>query len=174
MNKIIKLTYFVVTTSLLSQTAIAEEKTLSERVLGCVKITQDKARLTCFDQATEKYSNKSVDLTVTPLAAQQVDSNVTHLTAEQVDSFSKEQVKKTAEETAKEIASITLTISKLSKSPYGQWKITFENGQKWQQKDNYKLSLKKGQRVILTKGAISSVFLQKENSTKRIKVKRLK
>jgi hypothetical protein len=83
-------------------------------------------------------------------------------------------VKKTAEEKAKEIDSITLTISQLSKSPYGQWKITFDNGQRWQQKDNHKLSLKTGQRVILTKGAISSVFLQKENSTKRIKVKRLK
>ena len=99
---------------------------------------------------------------------------ITGLTAEQVDSFSKEQVKKTAEESAKEIDSITLTISKLSKSPYGEWRITFENGQRWQQKDNYKLSLKTGQRVILTKGSLSSVYLQKENTTKRIKVKRLK
>lgn len=186
MNKITKLTYFAVVTSLLSHTAIAEEESLSDRVQGCVKITQDTARLACFDQLTVKHSNKSVDLAVTPLvtpqvdsevtqlAAQQVGSEVTELTAQQIDSFSKEQVKKTAEESAKEINSITLTISKLSKTPYGQWKITFDNGQKWKQKDNYQLSLKTGQRVILTKGSLSSVYLQKENTTKRIKVKRLK
>ena len=162
MNKITKLTYFAVVTSLLSQTAIAEEKSLSDRVQACIKITQDTARLACFDQLISKAS------------AKKAEAQITGLTAKQVDAFSKEQVKKTAEEKAKEIDSITLTISDLSKSPYGQWKITFENGQRWQQKDNYKLSLKTGQRVILTKGAISSVFLQKENGTKRIKVKRLK
>ena len=186
MNKITRLTFLAIVTSLLSQSAVAEEASLSDRIQGCVKITQDMARLACFDQLTVKHSNNSVDLAVTQLGAQQVDSevtqlatqqvesNVTQLTAQQIDSFSKEQVKKTAEESAKEIDSITLTISKLSKTPYDQWKITFENGQKWKQKDNYKLSLKTGQRVILTKGSLSSVYLQKENTTKRIKVKRLK
>ena len=95
------------------------------------------------------------------------------MTAEQVDSFSKGQVKKTSEEFANEINYIALTISQLRKTPYGRWKITFENGQKWQQKDNYKLRLETGQRVVLTKGAISSVLLQKENTKKRIKVKGL-
>ena len=162
MNKIAKLTYLAVVTSLISQTAIAEEKNLSDRVQGCIEITQDTARLACFDQLLSKPS------------AKKVEAQVAEITAKQVDSFSKEHVKKTAEEKAKEIDSIILTISQLSKSPYDQWKITFENGQKWQQKDNYKLRLKIGQRVILTKGSLSSVFLQKENSTKRIKVKRLK
>tara|TARA_R100001377_G_scaffold80982_1_gene60209 strand:+ start:227 stop:721 length:495 start_codon:yes stop_codon:yes gene_type:complete len=164
MNKITKLTYFAVVTSLLSNTAIAEEISLTDRVQGCVKITQDTARLACFDQLISKAKPTAI----------KAEPIITGLTAEQVDSFSKEQVKKTAEESAKEIDSITLTISKLSKSPYGEWRITFENGQRWQQKDNYKLSLKTGQRVILTKGSLSSVYLQKENTTKRIKVKRLK
>ncbi len=163
MSNITKLTYFAVVTSLLlSQTVLAKEESLSDSIQACVKISQDTARLTCFDQLTSKRSSTSVA------------PEITQLTVEQVDSFSKEQVKKTSEELANEINSITLTISKLSKTLYGQWKITFENGQKWQQKDKYKLSLKTGQRVILTKGALSSVFLQKENTNKRIKVKRLK
>lgn len=163
MTRSIKLTYFTVITSLLlSPTVLAKEENLSDRIQDCVKISQDTARLTCFDQLTSKSSTISAE------------PEVTDLTAEQVDSFSKGQVKKTSEELANEINSITLTISKLSKTPYGQWKITFENGQKWQQKDSYKLSLKTGQRVVLTKGAITSVFLQKENTKKRIKVKRLK
>ncbi|AAZ25915.1 hypothetical protein [Colwellia psychrerythraea] len=163
MTKSIKLTYFTVITSLLlSPTVLAKEENLADRVQDCVKITQDTERLTCFDQLTSKRS------------AVIVEPEITDLTAEQVDTFSKGQVKKTTEELANQINSITLTISKLSKTPYGQWKITFENGQKWQQKDSYKLSLKTGQRVVLTKGAITSVFLQKENTNKRIKVKRLK
>ncbi|TWX66279.1 hypothetical protein ESZ36_15515 [Colwellia demingiae] len=163
MTRSIKLTYFTVITSLLlSPTVLAKEENLSDRIQDCVKISQDTAILTCFDQLTIKSSTISAE------------PEVTDLTAEQVDSFSKGQVKKTSEELANEINSITLTISKLSKTPYGQWKITFENGQKWQQKDSYKLSLKTGQRVVLTKGAITSVFLQKENTKKRIKVKRLK
>lgn len=163
MKNSINFTYYAVVTSLLlSQTVLAKEGNLSDSIQGCVKISQDTARLACFDQLTDKRSTISVEPAITALTTQQVDS------------FSKEQVKKTREEQAKEITSITLTISKLSKTLYGQWKITFENGQKWQQKDKYTLSLKIGQRVILTKGSLSSVYLQKENTTKRIKVKRLK
>ena len=102
------------------------------------------------------------------------DQQSSTFTATQVDSFSKEQVTKTAEEKAKEIDSIVLTISKLKKVGRGQWKITFSNGQQWLQKDTTKLKLKVDEEVTLSKGALSSVFLQKENTNKRMKVKRLK
>lgn len=163
MENSIKIKCFTFVVSFLFSSAVlAENEKISDRIQDCVKISEDKARLTCFDQLTSKSKTVSVE------------PEAIGLTAEQVDAFSKGQVKKTSEELASEINAITLTISKLSKTPYGQWKITFENGQKWQQKDNYKLSLKTGQRVVLTKGAITSVFLQKENTKKRIKVKRLK
>lgn len=163
MKNSINFTYYAAVTSLLlSQTVLAKEDNLSDSIQGCVKISQDTARLACFDQLTDKRSTISVEPAITALTTQQVDS------------FSKEQVKKTREEQAKEITTITLTISELTKTMRGQWKVTFTNGQKWQQKDTVTLRLKKGDKVILTKGALSSVFLQKENTNKRIKVKRLK
>ena len=163
MNNLSKLAYYLIVIGLLlTQTVLAKETELSSKIQGCAKISQDTVRLTCFDQLTNKDSG-------TP-----VEPEITYLTAKQVDSFSKEQVKKTSEELAKEINSITLTISKLTKTLHGQWKIIFENGQKWQQKDTVRLTLKQGDKVILTKGALSSVFLQKEKTNKRIRVKRLK
>lgn len=154
--------YAVVTSLLISQTVLAKETELSDKVQACSQMSQDKTRLACFDQLTH-LSNSTI------LAPKK-----TTLTATQVDDFSKGHVKKTAEEVAKEINSITLTISKLSKTLHGQWKVTFNNDQRWQQTDGTKLKLKQGEQVILSKGAFSSVFLQKENTNKRIKVKRLK
>ena len=37
-----------------------------------------------------------------------------------------------------------------------------------------RLRLKEGDLVVITKGALGAVYLQKENTNKRIKVKRLK
>jgi Na+-transporting NADH:ubiquinone oxidoreductase subunit NqrC len=73
-----------------------------------------------------------------------------------------------------EVDNIVLTIDKLKKMLRGEWKITFTNGQVWQQKDSLRLSLKEGQDVKISKGALSSYYLKKEQNNKRIKVKRLK
>ncbi len=152
-------------------TVLANEKNLENKAQTCSQLSDNKARLTCFDALTVKnttttgsVNDKSV---VTPVG----DSK---RSAQYVDNFAKEQVKNTSDEQAEEIQTITLTISKLSKNLYGKWKITFQNGQKWQQKDSEILSLKEGQRVVLTKGALSAIYLQKENTNKRIKVKRVK
>ena len=49
--------------------------------------------------------------------------------------------------------------------------IMVKNGSK---KIRLYLRLKEGIKVTFTKGALGSVYLQKENSNKRIKVKRVK
>ena len=148
--------------------AQAKAPNLAAEINTCSQISQDQARLSCFDALTQ---SKTLAAETT---SQLVTSDKLPLTAQQIDEFAKGHVEKSKEELAKEINSITLTISELTKTLRGQWKIVFENGQKWQQKDNNKFKLKIGQRVTLTKGALSAIFLQKENSNKRIKVKRLK
>jgi len=172
MNYIEKLSYCAfVGCLLLPQTVSAKQADLAEKIKVCSEVSGNKARLSCFDKITAKQGAKVEVSKTTGLKATGLK---TELSAEQVDLFSKEQVEKTAEEKANEIKSISLTISKLEKTQRKQWKITFENGQKWLQKDTTKLKLKEGENVTLTKGALSSVFLIKENSNKRIKVKRLK
>jgi len=163
MNYMSKLALFVMGSFLLlPQVVSANEAELTAKLQLCSEINQNEARLSCFDQLASKQADEE-------LAAQK-----TGLTAQQVDDFSKGHVIKTDEQRAKEINSITLTISKLTKTAQKQWKITFENGQKWLQKDGNRMKLKIGEVVTLHKGALGAVYLQKENANKRIKVKRLK
>lgn len=163
MNNIIKLTSCAVVISiLLAQPVLAKDTELAAKVQACSEINENEARLSCFDGLT----NKATGVLTSEAAAS--------LTMQQEDDFAKEHVKKTAEEKANEIQSISVIITKLSKTSHGRWKITFDNGQKWQQKDSTKMKLKQGEEVELAKGAFSSIFLQKEDSNKRIKVKRLK
>jgi hypothetical protein len=163
MNDRTKLYYYAVVSSLLiSQTVLAKETELANKVQACVKISQDIKRLSCFDQLKKKQNSTMLE------------SKIVKLSAIQVDGFSKKHIKKTPEEEAKEIKSITLIISALSKTIRGQWKIMFKNGQKWQQKDTARIKLKQGDIVVLTKGVFTSVYLKKENTSRRIKVKRLK
>ena len=157
----------IVTLSVAALSPTIQAKDLTAQLDTCSKVVADKARLKCFDQIVFTKELPAV-------IGKTQDQQSSTFTATQVDSFSKEQVTKTAEEKAKEIDSIVLTISKLKKVGRGQWKITFSNGQQWLQKDTTKLKLKVDEEVTLSKGALSSVFLQKENTNKRMKVKRLK
>jgi len=158
----------VATSLLLIKTVSAEESELANKVKTCSQVSENQARLSCYDALSSK---KSVAKAVT---SKSVTAEKPTMSEQEIDGFAKSHVQKTDEELANEINTITLTISKLSKTVRGQWKLSFENGQKWQQKDSAKLKLKQGIKVILTKGALGSVYLQKENSNKRIKVKRVK
>jgi hypothetical protein len=175
MNNMIKLAFCTVSCYLfLAQTVLANGTELAVKIQACSEIHNNEARLTCFDELTNKKNNAKELPSVTALPAAVVLPAATGLTNQQVDSFSKQHVKKSEEEIASEINSITLTVSKVSKTAYDKLNITFANGQKWQQKDNKRLKLTAGDKVTLTKGALSSVYLKKDDNSKRIKVKRLK
>ena len=166
-------------TMLGTQNVLAQSGQLKGVLITCSQLTDSLARLTCFDTAVAKHLTVSPNTAETKTAATKniavTESKTSRtVTDEEVDAFAKEHVKKTVEEKAEEITSITLIISSLNKNAYGQWKISFKNGQKWQQTDSVKLKLKVDQRVVLTKGMLTAVYLQKENTNKRIKVKRVK
>jgi hypothetical protein len=95
------------------------------------------------------------------------------VTSSQADAFAKQHLAKTAEEKAKEINEITASITKLTKLIRGEYKITLDNNQQWQQKDTTRISLKVGQKIVLMKGSLGSVYLKKEGTSKRIRVRRL-
>lgn len=169
--------------SLTPQEAFANNATILENIMACSSIKEAKKRLHCFDQlssvvsstmAVEQHTVEQVELKTANAAAQKTDTTSLALTAKQIDDFSKDSIKKTPDQLAAEINTITLTISKLTKSIRGQWQIFFTNGQQWQQKDNVRIRLKEGEIIELTKGGMGAVFLKQQNANKRIKVKRLK
>jgi hypothetical protein len=170
----------------------------------CMKVSSDEERLVCFDQlakrnvtqlnkikVTEKpvvelkpiqlvetKKTTQIKLVETKETAKIKPEEVKELTqvklkkAKDIDKFSNESLIKTQAEKGPD--SITATISNLKKLLRGQWVIYFENGQKWQQKDIATVKLKVGDSVRLKKGSMGAVYLFKENSNRKIRVKRLK
>lgn len=170
-------------------TVLANDSNLVTKLNTCMVIKQAVVRLQCFDDLTKTVTdyeyntehtisqnskNENNQIVALLAGSEPVDNQISNLTAKQIDDFSKETVKKTPQQQAAVINTISLTINKLSKSIRGQWQIFFANGQQWQQKDNINLRLKVGDKVQLIKGALGAVFLKKYNTNKRIKVKRLK
>lgn len=153
MIKLIKyISLFAVSFLLLTQVALAAEAEFLSKIQGCSKVPENDARLSCFDKLTNKEALDKIH----------------------IDAFAKEQIERTKEEQDKDINTIILTVSKLSKTVRGQWIIITENGQKWQQRDSARFNLKVNQKVIISKGSLGSTFLKNEDSNKRINVKRIK
>lgn len=159
---------------------------VSAEIQQCAKVTDNFARLTCFDKLALKHSGKAVAPvnTASPKSAKSavIIAPVSKpkptvkqaTTAKDVDEFAKSHLGKSEQEKAKEITEISAQITKLSKTAHGYWKITLDNGQQWQQKDSYSFSLKVKQDVVLSKGALGAIYLKKAGSNKRIRVRRLK
>ena len=150
-------------------------------------ITDNFNRLTCFDDLAK---NNSPAITTTNANANKKTSTITEKnrvivqvppviktetptpkTSQKAfeDSFGKQHLK-TSEESKK----VTFIIAKLSKSAHKKWRIIFQNGQVWQQKDELRMNLKTGDKVELAEGVFNVVYLKKVNTGKRIKVKRIK
>jgi len=188
--RVIIIALFSLFIGLVSTSAFASTKsTLVDGLASCKKVPNDAQRLVCFDQLTEIHvaplsstivnvEPVSPKVNVEPVTPKVIVEPVTAIEQSKsqeskiIDDFSKDDLKKTEEEKGPE--SITATISNLKKLIRGQWVIYFENGQKWQQKDSGKISLKVGDTVRLKKGSMETVYLFKEGGHRNIRVKRLK
>lgn len=172
---------FIPFISLISPAVFADRADkLADDLSKCMKVSSDKDRLQCFDKLADK--------TIVPIAPTKkivsakpiqghIEPEQKHIEPEPektkaIEDFSKEVLKKPPED--KGPNSITATISKVKQLIRGQWVIHFENGQKWQQKDSAKIKLKVGDFVRLKKGTMGTVYLYKEGSKRKIRVKRLK
>ena len=89
---------------------------------------------------------------------------------QQQTSFGQENKRRT-EDLIVQIRAIT---TKVEKALRGELIITLDNGQVWRQTDKHRFRLKKGQVVIIKRGALGSFFIGKENANKRIRAKRVK
>jgi hypothetical protein len=158
----------------ISTTVFAETKSTSANDFSsCMKISNNEKRLSCFDNLVIKEEttiNAKVKI-------QESESDIVKLEANQeeakrIDDFAKDDLNKPFENQG--LDSITGTISDVKQLIRGQWVISLENGQKWQQHDSGKIILKVGDDVRLKKGVLGAVYLFKVGSHRNIRVKRLK
>jgi len=148
-----------------------KNENLFYRLANCTQILNDQNRLICFDKLAKKNTALLTSVKVNNKPVLQIEP-VTLKNSKQIDNFSKQHLKKTKEERGPN--SILATISNVKQLIRGQWVISFENGQKWQQTDSAKIKLKEGNNIRLEKGSLGAVYLFKENSHRNIRVKRLK
>jgi hypothetical protein len=159
--------------ALLSLTANAE--TLNNSLSKCAKIQDGLARLVCFDNLAEQAETPvSVGTKPSKNVPEAKAKSVMAPAAKKVADFGVEHLKKS--NVTEEDLQVVFTVEKLSKDQYGQWRITFKNGQQWKQTDSAIFRIKVGESVLLKIGFMNSVYLKRNKpySNKKIRIKRLK
>lgn len=151
--------------------------TLTTQLAQCAQVQDSLARLVCYDDLVKTASLPSVSKKQTVIVSKEskkpsVPSSSSVLSKEA--SFGAEHLKK--KDVSKDADEVIFVIRKLTKSPHGQWRITFDNGQEWKQTDGAYFKVAEGQSVMLKKGALGAVYMKKNepNSNKKIRVKRVK
>jgi len=188
-----KLKFVICSLLVMTSNAIASDvANLTEKLQNCATLTEDRKRLTCFDNLALALKPKIS--TVTETVKQQTAKTVEHKKATstaavasksipakqstheqaRIDSFGEEHLAKTQEQLEEEEKSVVFTVKSVEKNAHKQLIITFENGQRWKQSDSSYLSLRPGNRVELKKGVFDVVFLNKVDKGRKIKVKRIK
>ena len=152
----------------------SQANTIESSLKTCANINASAERLACYDnlanafKTTEvKASAQATEITK-PAAATPVVVSQEQKEAEFGDHHLKKDKK------PNELERVQFTIAKISYSGKKKLKLTFENGQRWNQSDSETLRLKVGDKVELFKGAWSAVYLKKVGFNRKIRVKRVK
>ena len=126
-------------------------------VLACRSLTDDTARLACFDKATRDMSEaeeKGDLLTLDRQQRQTVRRQAFGLPLPAMTVFDRG-------EKPGESDRITATVASASQTPYGKWIIRLDDGAVWRQIDDNSLQSDphKGSTVVIKKGILGSFFI---------------
>tara|TARA_B110000091_G_scaffold192868_1_gene217558 strand:+ start:520 stop:1062 length:543 start_codon:yes stop_codon:yes gene_type:complete len=156
-----------------------DDQQLSQAVKICAQQNDNLLRLRCFDNVVEKLT-LAKKLIITPsnqLKSAQVSKKeilpIVNTSVKTVDLFAKNHLEKTAKGQLEKVNEITATITQAKKMLRGQWQVSLNNGQQWQQKDSLYLNLSRGDEVVLQEGALGAFYLKKLTSNRRIRVRRI-
>lgn len=172
MKKMNLLGAVVIALHLTAPVLASADQPLSAALKSCAQQNDSLARLRCFDKVIENIKS--------PSQPRSPQVNKTKLPAkikkagQEAALFAKAHLEKTAEEQSAEVNEITATITQATQMLRGQWKLSLDNNQKWQQKDSHKLKLLVGDVVVLQKGALGAFYLKKLGSHRRMRVRRIK
>ncbi len=163
---------------------------LENQIINCQSITSNEQRLACFDRielvvvksaapvatpvATAVAESASSAVATAPVAAPVAAAVPVATTAtvaeaapapsQAIEEFGLEH-KRVQQEAPQE--SLTLTLAKVGKTPYGELIFTFENGQVWRQVIKEAFTASIGESYQLQRGAFNSFFINKEGQFKK-------
>ena len=166
--------------------AAAFADALQDELRVCRDLTDDDARLICYDAAVDRSRQSAYSRPApapakppAPAPAEAVSSAAATTAAaslSQEDLFGKsgDEVERTVEEAtgSERIDSLSATVSKLHQYSYGKVLITLDNGQVWKQVDTSNLRLRVGDAVDIERASLGSFMLRKEGSKRSMRVSR--
>jgi len=153
---------------------------LGEELRVCRDLTDDHARLACYDAAVDR-SRKSADPGPEPSAENTAGSTAaepaaTAASLSQEDLFGKtsKEIERSVEQATggERIDSLSATVTRLRKFGYDKVLITLENGQLWKQIDASSLRLRVGDTVEIERAALGSFILRKPGNRRWMRVSR--
>jgi hypothetical protein len=174
---------FSAVTLLLAVTTPAFAQELPQSVLACSDIQPDSNRLACFDREIARHKSVSGNVAPTQVApAQAVPPPPTVATMPPQNAKAKEDefgvsgqlARKRKEAEAKvetPLAELRAAVLKVKDKAYGERVFELDNGQIWEEIEKKNaLSIKAGQQVRITPGAIGSYFLTADSgATTRVR-----
>jgi hypothetical protein len=188
MKKNIIIIISLLLTTLITQTQ-TQAQTISNLIVNCGKETDSVKRLVCYDSLAKKIaknppvtqnikshvpikeSTASATSAPTSTAETSVTSeNQSEAMSGAVSRFGMER--QIAREEADDI--IYAHVSSIKKDYYGKLSVELDNSQTWKQSDSNRIRLEVGERLYIQRGALGSFFMSKDDTNRRVRVKRTK
>ncbi len=183
-------TFAILLLALPGMAAIADP--LQDELGVCRGLTDDEARLECYDAAVDRSKTSGAGspaaataAAAAPASAEPAPSATAAVATsaagttnqiDQEDLFGKssEDVQRTVEAAtgAERLDSLTATVTKLQKLGYDKVLITLDNGQVWKQVDASSLRLRVGDAVDIERASLGSFMLRKQGSKRSMRVSR--
>jgi hypothetical protein len=159
---------------------------LRDELTVCRALTDDDARLICYDSAMDR-SRQSVDSRPRPAPAQAAPpasvpaatagaASVAAANLSQEDLFGKtgEEVERTVQQAtgSEAIDILSATVTELQRYGYDKVLIRLDNGQVWKQVNGSSLRLRVGDAVEIERASLGSFMLKKQGSKRTMRVSR--
>ncbi len=164
--------------------AAAFADALQDELRVCRGLTDDDARLICYDAAVDRSRNSGYSRPVPakaaapapaePAAAPVATGAAAELSQEDLFGKTGDEVQRTVQEAtgSEQMDSLHATVTKLQRYGYDKVLITLDNGQVWKQVDSSSLRLRVGDAIDIERASLGSFMLRKKGSKRSMRVAR--
>jgi hypothetical protein len=150
-----------------------EQPELFQALVRCRAVTEDAARLRCFDAASAALAEATDRREVVVVSRAQVRESRRRLFGLALPRLPIFGGGDDGREDEEEISSIESTVASATQDSLGHWQVRLADGSYWVQVDNKPLALRPrpGQPIVVQRGALGS-FMMRVNRQPGIRVRR--
>lgn len=148
--------------------------TLNDRLLNCRSMDVDTERLRCYDELVDDKppGDASAGAATTSeggaVDVEAVEEMSPKTREAQNEEFGLEHRQRNDAEVMNAI------VADVSSGPFDRLVIRLSNDQIWQQVNNGRYRIERGQKVVIRRGVLNSFFLQPEGTNREVRVKRVR